>query len=176
MSRLLNNDLEEAINNKWINKKWIKNKFMAKERHKIVPASYLVLFKENKILLLKRFNTGYEDGNYSMIAGHVNAGETFIQCIIREAREEAGVELKPEDLKMVHIIHRNSGTEENNERVDVFFVAEKWDGEIGNKEPQKCDDLSWFELDNIPENTIPYIRQAIDCIKNKVFYSEHGWQ
>ncbi len=147
---------------------------MTAERHKIVPASYLVLIRDNKILLLRRFNTGYEDGKYSMIAGHVDRGETFTQCLIREAEEEAGIVLKPEDLKVIHVMQRNSGTEENNERVDVFFVVEKWSGVPKNKEPHKCDDFSWFDLNEIPDNTIPYIRQAIDCIKNKIFYSEHG--
>ena len=70
-------------------------------------------------------------------------------------------------------MHRKSGTTENDERIDTFFIAEKWDGEIVNKEPHKCDDLSWFDLDNIPENVIPYIKQAINGIKNKTYYSEH---
>lgn len=148
---------------------------MAKERHKVVPASYLVLIKDGKILLQRRFNTGYEDGKYSMVAGHVDKGETFTQCLIREIKEEARIMLSSDDLKVAHVMHRNSGTEENNERVDVFFVAGKWDGEIENREPNKCDDLSWFDLDNLPANIIPYIKQAIDCIKNKIFYSEHGW-
>lgn len=148
---------------------------MPKERHKIIPASYLALIKDNKILLLRRFNTGYEDGKYSMVAGHVDEGETFTQCIIREAEEEAGVILKPENLKVAHVMCRNSGLAEDNERVDIFFVAGKWDGEIENKEPQKCDDLSWFDLNNVPSNAIPYIKQAIDCIKNGVFYSEEGY-
>lgn len=149
---------------------------MSKERHKVVPASYLVLMKDNKILLLRRFNTGYEDGKYSMVAGHVDKGETFTQCIIREAEEEAGIILKPEDLKVAHVMCRNSGTEENNERVDLFFIAENWGGKIENREPNKCDDLSWFDLNNLPDNIIFYIKQAIDCIKNKVFYSEQGWR
>ncbi len=148
---------------------------MMKKRHQNIPASYLTLFKDNKILLLKRFNTGYEDGNYSMIAGHVDPNETFTQCIIREAEEEAGILLKPKDLEVVHVMHRNSRTAENDERVDVFFITEKWDGEIANKEPHKCDDLSWFDMDKIPENIIPYIRHAIEKIKNKVYYSEYGW-
>lgn len=148
---------------------------MGKERHQNIPASYLVLIKDNKVLLQRRFNTGYEDGKYSMVAGHVDKGETFTQCIIRETKEEAGIELKPENIKVAHVMHRNSGTEENNERVDVFFTADRWDGEIENKELNKCDDLSWFDLDNLPDNVIPYIKQAIDCIKSKIFYSEHGW-
>ena len=148
---------------------------MTTKRHKNIPASYLTLFKDNNVLLLRRFNTGYEDGNYSMIAGHVDSGETFTQCIIREAEEEAGILLKHEDLKVAHVMHRNSDSLKNNERVDVFFVVEKWEGEIINKEPHKCDDLSWFDLNSLPENVIPYIKQAIEAIKNNIYYSEYGW-
>jgi 8-oxo-dGTP diphosphatase len=148
---------------------------MTKQRHKNIPASYLVLIQNNKILLLRRFNTGYEDGKYSMVAGHVDEGETFTQCIIREAKEEAGIILKLVDLKVAHIMHRNLGSDEYHERVDVFFIAEKWEGEIINKEPHKCDKLSWFDLDELPDDVIPYIKQAIECINNKIIYSEYGW-
>lgn len=148
---------------------------MAKERFKAVPASYLVLMKDNKILMAKRFNTGYEDGNYSLPAGHVDAGENFTQCVVREVKEEIGIDVKHQDLKVVHVMHRDLGEGEIGNRIDVFFTAEKWQGNIENKELEKCDDLSWFDLNNLPENIIPYIRQAIDCIKNKVIYSEHGW-
>ena len=128
---------------------------MMNKIHQNIPTSYLTLAKDNKILLLRRFNTGYQDGNYSMIAGHVKPGETFTQCIIREAEEEAGIVIKPENLKVFHIMHRNSGATENDERINVFFIAEKWEGSIVNKEPHRCDDLSWFNLNSIPDNVIP---------------------
>jgi len=142
---------------------------MVEERHKITPVSYLVLIKNNKILLQRRFNTGYEDGKYSMVAGHVDKGETFTEAIIREVKEEAGITLQVEDLSVVHVMNRAI---KNNERIDVFFITEKWTGNIENKEPNKCDDLSWFDLDDIPDNVIPCIKEAINYIKNKVIYSE----
>ena len=58
-----------------------------KERNLNVPASYLVLMKDHKVLLLQRANTGYHDGDYSIIAGHVEKDETFTDAVIREARE-----------------------------------------------------------------------------------------
>lgn len=149
---------------------------MIKQRPQNIPASYLTLIKDNKILLLRRFNTGYQDGQYSMVAGHVELGETFTQCVIREAKEEAGVLVKQEDLKVAHVMHRSSDYCQNDERVDVFFVADKWDGKIKNMEPHKCDDLSWFDLGDLPKNIIPYIRQAIEGIINTTYYSEHGWK
>ena len=109
-----------------------------------------------------------------MVAGHVDKGETFTQCIIREALEEAGIILKPEDLKVAHILQRITTEAENNERVEAFITAEKWSGEISIKEPNKCDGMAWFELNNLPENIIPYVRHAINCIQNKIFYSEFG--
>ncbi len=148
---------------------------MIEKRNASVPASYLVLIKENRILLSKRFNTGFQDGKYSMVAGHVEAGESFTNCIIREAKEEAGITIDFKNLKAIHFLHLNSHTKENNERIDVFFITKKWEGEIINNEPNKCSDLSWFDLDNLPPNTIPYIKKVIEKIQDNIYYSEIGW-
>jgi 8-oxo-dGTP diphosphatase len=145
---------------------------MTKQRHRIIPASYLVLCKDEKVLLVRRFNTGYGDGNYSMIAGHVEPGESFTQCILREAKEEAGIDIKPENLHVAHIMQRYSKDDENNERIDIYFIAKDWTGELSNKEPDKCDDFSWFGRDNLPKNILPYINDALIHIKNKIHYSE----
>jgi len=64
---------------------------MAKERFKITPAVYLVLMKENKILLSQRYNTGYFDNHYSFPAGHLDGEETLKQAMVREAKEETGI-------------------------------------------------------------------------------------
>lgn len=143
-----------------------------KDRHKIVPASYLVLRDQDKVLLLRRFNTGYEDGKYSLPAGHVDAGETFTQTLVREVAEEIGVTLEVMDVHVAHMMHRKAI---DSERIDTFFVAEKWTGEIRNMEPNKCDDLSWRSLGELPENIIPYVRQALECVYDGVFYSEFGF-
>lgn len=145
-------------------------------KHTNIPASYLILRQENQILLLRRLNTGYHDGDYSLVAWHVDPGETFTQTIIREAREEAWITLTHEDLNVVHVMHRHSWQGENSERVDVFIEAKKRQGEITNIEPHKCDDLSWFDMDHLPTNIIPCIRHALESIQQWVFYSEFGWE
>ncbi len=143
-------------------------------RHTIIPASYLVLKQENKILLIRRFNTGFEDGKYSMVAGHVDQGETFTQAMIRETREEAGIDLDPKNIQLVHMMHRKSHIDAE-ERIDAYFLAETWSGTLENKEPHKCDDFSWFDMDQLPDNIIPYIKYALENIKHNIFYSELGW-
>ncbi|MDO8660040.1 MAG: NUDIX domain-containing protein [Candidatus Parcubacteria bacterium] len=141
------------------------------ERFTLKPAVHLFLIKDNKVLLLRRFKTGWEDGNYSVPAGHLDGNETAKSAIAREALEEACIKINLEDLEMIHVMHRKS----EEERIDFFSTTQKWDGEIKIGEPNKCDDLSWFPLDQLPSNTIPYIREALKNYQNKIFYSEFGW-
>ncbi len=148
-----------------------------KDRHKLVPSSYLILIENDKILLGRRFNTGFWDGNYGLVAGHGEENESFTQTLIREAKEEADIDLAVNDLEVVHIMNRNEklNPPEIRERIDIFFRPREWAGEIKNTEPGKCDDLGWFSLNSLPKNIIPYIRFAIEKIKNKEFYSEFGF-
>lgn len=149
-----------------------------KERFKIIPSVYNFFIKDGKILLSRRFNTGYEDGNYSLpAAGHGEEGETLREGTTREALEETGIRIDVEDLEFALIMHRYCPDKDNpHARLDFFFLVKSWHGEIKNMEPDKCDDLTWFPLDNLPQNTIPYIRKAIECYRQGINYCEFGWE
>ena len=144
---------------------------MDNKKFQMPVAAHLLLIKGGKILLLRRFNTGYEDGNYSVVAGHLDGNEDVKSAMIREAMEEAGIEIKLNDLEIVGVMHRKS----ERERIDFFLVASSWSNEIINMEPEKCDDLSWFEIDNLPSNTIPYIKRAIENYISGVQFDIYGW-
>lgn len=150
---------------------------MKEKRHKMVPASYLLLMKNKKAFLIRRYNTGYQDGFYGFCAGHVERGETFRETIIREAKEEIGIDLKIDDLEVVYTMQRNSlpNSEELRHRIDIFFQAKNWKGEPRNAEPDKCDDAGWFSLDSLPEKTIPFVRNVLSGIRKGEFYSEDGF-
>ena len=145
---------------------------MSKERFKIIPSVYLILTKDDKIFLSRRYNTGFCDGEYSFPAGHLDPNESLTRAMVREAKEEIGIEFNLEDLELVHTMHRK---EVNDDRVDFFFITERYIGEPKIMEPDKCDDLEWFDINDLPDNIIPYIKQAIDCFKNKRGYSEYNW-
>ncbi|MFA6193884.1 MAG: NUDIX domain-containing protein [Parcubacteria group bacterium] len=152
-------------------------KKIEKDKHRIVPASYLVLMRDNKVLMLKRFNTGFYDGYYSVVAGHKESLETFKQCLAREAKEEANIMLNTKDMDVIHVMNRYESDDpfELRDRIDVFLAVKKWKGQIKNLEPSKCDDLKWFSLDKLPANTIPSIKHALKSINKGIFYSEFGW-
>lgn len=147
---------------------------MAEKRFTLIPAVFLVLKKDDKFLFSKRMNTGYGNGQYSLVSGHVEDGESVVSAMIREAKEEIGIVLRPQDLILIHTLHYTSD-DDGYKALMLFFAADQWEGEIGNMEPDKCSDLNWFSMDNFPENTLPYIRQVMHCIHNDITYSDFGW-
>ena len=132
---------------------------------------HLLFIEENKILLARRFNTGYRDGEYSVPAGHLDGNETVIAAGIREAKEEVGVDIDAGNMTFSSVMHRVDG----DERVDFFVQIHKWDGEIVNAEPDKCDDLCWTNMNDLPDNIIPYVARAIQNHLNTVSFDEFGW-
>lgn len=142
-----------------------------KQRFQIVPAVYLLLRQEDKILLIRRYNTGYMDGKYSLPAGHLDGGESATRALVREAKEEIGIKLKSKDLRFLHVLHRRAA-ERDHERVDFFFEASKWLGSVINAEPDKCDDLKWTEISKLPKQMVPEVRYVLDKISAGEIYSE----
>lgn len=145
------------------------------KRHRVVLAVYVLLRQpDGTVLFIRRANTGYMDGYYSLPSGHVDGGEPAHLAAIREAWEEVGVRIDPQDLKMIHVVHRLA-EEGDHERVDIGFEATVWQGEPNNCEPGKCDELRWFDPSNLPENTIPVLREIITHIANTRPYSTHNF-
>ena len=143
------------------------------EKFKLVATVHIFLTNNaNEILLLRRFNTGYEDGNYSVIAGHIDGNEEVKAAAIRETKEEAGIEIQPSDIEVVGVMHRK-GTDE---RVDFFLAASRWKGNIVNAEPDKCDDLSWHSVLELPVNMVPYVRRALENYREGRFFESFGWK
>ncbi len=143
-----------------------------RERFHMPCAVHVLLRRGGEVLLLRRANTGYQDGNFSTIAGHLDGGEEVLAAAVREAREEAGITLDPAELQMVGVMH-NRG--EDYEYIDFFVAAERWVGEIVNAEPHKCAELVWHPLDNLPPNTIPYVRRALENFQRGIWFDSFGW-
>ncbi len=133
--------------------------------------SYLILRQDDKVLLNLRKNTGYADGEWCLIAGHVEDDESATAGMIREAREEIGIEISPSDLKVVHVMHRQT----NRLNVDIFFDCRNWKGEIKNVEPEKCEALEFFPIAKLPASIVKFNAEALKAVHNDLCYSEWGW-
>ncbi|MFH1046969.1 MAG: NUDIX domain-containing protein [Patescibacteria group bacterium] len=147
------------------------------ERYKIIPEVFLFLLQEDKILLSRRFQTGYEDGNYGLPAGHGEYGETMREGTAREALEEIGITINPANLEFAITQHRWCPDPENpHARVGFYFVAKKFSGTPHNAEPDRCDDLQFFSFDDLPQNMVPHVRAVVHAFRAGDKYTEFNWE
>ncbi|MCA9324354.1 NUDIX domain-containing protein [Candidatus Saccharibacteria bacterium] len=141
-------------------------------------ACFVILRRGNGVAMVLRKNTGYMDGYYGLPAGKGEWFETFSTCAIREAKEEAGVDISEKDLKFVHVVHRH-GEDLHSKKfmdwVDVYFEADRWEGEPHNAEEHKSERLDWLYLDNLPENIVPPQAAALQHIAKGEMHSTFGW-
>lgn len=134
---------------------------------------HILFFKDKQILLSLRKNIS-SDGLYGLVAGHLDGGETVTNAIIREAREEASVKIDSANIEMATICH-SYNPKNNKEFIQFYAICRKWQGEIKNNEPEKCGELKFFPLKDLPDNMVPYVRDGIAKTMNGVRYYEYGW-
>lgn len=141
------------------------------QRHKVTGDVHLLLRRNNEVLFGRRQNTGFEDGAWHLPSGHLEAGESVVEALIREADEEIGVAIEANDVQFTHIMHNSS----SGGRVAFFFTVRSWRGEPTNREPDKCGTLEWFAADALPDHMIAYCRTAMDNITEGQSFSVYGW-
>ena len=150
------------------------------DRFVVVPASYVFLLRDGvtgpEVLLQLRQNTGYMDDHWAAAAaGHVEKGETAYDAARRESVEEIAV--TDLDLAFVTAMQRTRGGEPIDERIDFFFTARSWSGEPRIVEPQKCAELRWCALDDLPDPVVPHERSVLEALRagTTTAYSTFGF-
>ena len=133
----------------------------------LVPAAYVLLLREDRVLLQLRSGTGFRDGYWAAgAAGHVEFGEPVFAAAVREAAEELGVVIHAADLEPLTVVHRRQPTGKPvDERVDFFFACRRWTGEPRRMEAAKSADLRWFPLDDLPDPVVPHEKLVLDALR-----------
>ncbi|PXX57415.1 mutator protein MutT [Nocardia tenerifensis] len=133
----------------------------------------LLLSRGEQVLLARRRNTRFGDGEWNAPGGRLDEGEDVLTAVLREAEEEIGVLVDRADVEMVASMHVQSPP---GQALIIFvFRAETWSGEPWNREPDRCSELRWFDLDDIPEQTILSTRAGIDMFRRGQRFGVFGW-
>ncbi|MET4159962.1 GNAT family N-acetyltransferase [Agromyces sp. PvR057] len=129
----------------------------------LVPAAYVFLIAGDRVLLQRRANTDYYDGWWAAsAAGHVDPGEPVHATAAREALEEIGVGIDPDDLEPLTAMHRTAPSRRRvDQRLDVFFACPRWTGEPALQE-RTASELAWFDLGALPERLVHHERFVLD--------------
>lgn len=138
-------------------------------RSLLVAAAYVVLRRRvggrDEVLLQLRRGTGYMDGWWATLAGHVDPGESVHEAAAREAAEEAGVVVAPDALRPLTALHRfERGGPAVEQRLDAFFEVTSWSGDPVRREPEKTAAMDWFPLDALPDPVVPHERLVLGML------------
>lgn len=125
------------------------------------------------LLGLRHPDSGFAPSTWHVLAGHCEQ-ESAVTCLVREAREEAGLRIEPQDVELVHVVHHIDRTGDQ-PRMGLFFRARTWTGEPELREPDKCTQWTFWDPTALPELLVPYTRVVIDGIRAGRLYSETGW-
>jgi 8-oxo-dGTP diphosphatase len=112
----------------------------------------------NRILLGKRKNA-HGDGSWGPPGGHLEYGESWQQCAQREALEETGLEIN--DIQFCAVTN-DIFAESNKHYVTIFMRAAYAGGVVTNREPEKCEQWRWFDVDQLPDNLFLPLAQLVE--------------
>lgn len=127
----------------------------------------LILYNSGRILLLKQ--TKPNGGNYTLVGGNIENMEAAKETLIRESYEEAGIILKRKDLQLAHVLQK---VKEGEQRIVLYFKAQKYNGKAEARETHKFKAVEWFSLNELPANLTETVRHVLEQYRKGNYYSE----
>ncbi|MFI6493752.1 methyltransferase, FxLD system [Streptomyces sp. NPDC050564] len=144
-------------------------------RSRTIVGAHLVLIRNGAVLLGKRHpSSAFAPSTWHLPAGHREDTEATISCMVREAKEETGLDIAEGDLSLVHVIDLLD-PDSPIPRVQFFFSPSQWEGEPIVREPEHCTEWRWWPLDALPEPIVEYTRTALEAISHGTLYTAMGW-
>ena len=112
--------------------------------HHVVAAA---IVRNGSVLLCHRHpDRKWYPNVWDVPGGHIDAGESPLDALVRELREELGIEIDP--TRVVSVLRSSPKPD-----LDIeIWAVETWTGKITNAEPDEHDEISWFaaaELDDL---------------------------
>jgi len=135
-------------------------------RHPLHAAVFILLERKNKIFIMRRSNTGWADGMWTIPSGHIDKGQTAIEAAIIEAREEAGVVILPEHLEFIHAHYVFDAY------ANYYFRATHWEGEPSLNEPELCSEVQWCDKVTLPEDMIAHVTHMLTSVAEGDMFSD----
>ena len=130
---------------------------------------HALLWRRGAVVLLRRARTGYLDGWYALPGGHLQRGESIVECAMREIREETGIDVAASQLRGAAVMPYQSGEHQG---IDFIMACEDFTGEPTLAEPDRADAIGFWPADALPPNTVPYLRRALELAANREWFLE----
>lgn len=90
-------------------------------------------------------------GTWAPPGGHLEFGESFEQCAVREVAEETAIQIDPTDVQIIGVTN-DIFESENSHYVTIHCMVEKFSGTPKIMEPDKCKQWQWCKISQMPDN------------------------
>jgi 8-oxo-dGTP diphosphatase len=133
---------------------------MASKNSQIQVGIGVLVFKKGKVLLGKRKGS-HGAGEYASPGGHLEFGESVIDCARRECREETGIEIK--NIKFVRL--SNLKQYAGKHYIDIGLIADWKSGTPRVLEQEKVESWDWYDLGKLPKPLFGTIQAYLEALK-----------
>ncbi|WP_374216161.1 NUDIX domain-containing protein [Frankia sp. R82] len=138
------------------------------------PVDVLVLvLRESHVLLTLRAGEIYGAGWWALPSGRVEPAEDVVSTVVRELDEEIGLTVDATDVAFAGVTHALPPDHEP--RIGFGFTVRRFTGEPTIREPDRCAELRWYPLDELPARTLPYTREIVRLHQQAEPFSRLGW-
>ena len=139
-------------------------------REEFLSAIYMIIKNEKgEILFQRRCGSKLWPDFLGLPAGHVDKGEDVYQALVREAREELNIDINVKDIEDTFVVNRIN--KNLKPYYDIYFVIKNYKGIIKINEPNKCQELKWVLLGNMPDDVIEFEKIALTNYKKGIKFS-----
>lgn len=117
-----------------------------------------------RVVLLRRGPASrFAPGLWDLPLGKQEPGEPVTRTAVRELREETGLSVDPDALRLAHVVHAARGLDAPTGFLTTVFATYEWSGEPVNTEPEKHSHVGWIGTDALPDGFVPSSRAALDA-------------
>ena len=123
--------------------------------------------KDGKILIGERINNHVP--YYSIPGGHLDPGETFEECAIREMKEETDLDII--DPRVIDVTNNlETYQKEGLYNISIHLLAKDYSGILKNMEPDKCSEWLWVDPKKLPTPHFDASQMDLECYLKDKFY------
>lgn len=146
---------------------------MKNEPITLQSASFVILHREGKMLLMRRANTAWNDGYFELPHGDARNDESGTSAAVRVAREDLGIGIDPQSLEFALVSH---GLYPGGKAYfNTYFRAAQWTGQPVPMHRDRYDAYGWYGMDDLPENLAPEVQLGLELVHSAVRYVEFGF-
>ena len=117
----------------------------------------------DRVLLQNRIKEDWK--GYALPGGHVEMGESFVDAVIREMKEETGLDIKNPKLAGIKQFPIQDGKYENGRYIVLLFKACEFSGEVTSSDEGQ---MEWVEYSNLTKiETVDDLEELIHVINNQ---------